>query len=132
VHPRTAASTSVSRQTTEMRISEVLISSRLTPASASAPKNRADTPGCERIPAPTSDTLPMFWSKSTLAKPTVCFTRSSAASAVGPSLLGSVNEMSASLLAVVETFCTIMSMLISASASTRKICAASPGRSGTP
>ena len=72
-------STSVSRQTTEMRISEVLISSRLTPASASAPKNFAETPGCERMPAPTSDTLPMCWSKLTSAKPTVCLTCSSAA-----------------------------------------------------
>ena len=65
-------------------------------------------------------------------KPTVCLTFSSAASAVGPSLFGSVKEMSASLLASADTFCTIMSMLISASARTRKICAASPGRSGTP
>ena len=54
---RTAMSTSVSRHTTEMRISEVVISSMLTPASASAPKNVADTPGCERMPAPTSDDL---------------------------------------------------------------------------
>ena len=34
--------------------------STFTPASASAPKNRADTPGCDRMPAPMSDTLPMW------------------------------------------------------------------------
>ena len=44
--------------------------------------------------------------------------------------MGSVKEMSASLLAPADTFCTIMSMLISASASTRKICAASTGPVG--
>ena len=30
-----------------------------TPASASAPKNLALTPGCDRIPAPISETLPI-------------------------------------------------------------------------
>ena len=35
-------------------------------------------------------------------------------------------------MAAAETFCTIMSMLISAAASARKIDAASPGLSGTP
>ncbi|CAB4922647.1 unannotated protein [freshwater metagenome] len=74
----------------------------------------------------------MCWSNTTSVNPTVCFTFSSAASAVGPSLLGRVKEMSASLVAAVDTFCTIMSMLISASASTRNSWAASPGRYGTP
>ena len=59
----------------------------------------ADTPGWERMPAPTSDTLPMCWSKLTSENPTVFFTFSSAAIAAGPSLTGSVKEMSASLLA---------------------------------
>ncbi|MCY1312139.1 hypothetical protein D9M70_625340 [compost metagenome] len=36
------------------------------------------------------------------------------------------------LVAAAETFCTIMSMLICASATARKIAAASPGLSGTP
>ena len=57
---RTAASRSVSRHTTETRISDVEIISMLTPAWAMAPKNLAATPGCERMPAPTSDTLPMW------------------------------------------------------------------------
>ena len=56
----TASSTCASSTTTEMRISEVEIISMLTPASASAAKNVAATPGCERMPAPTSDTLPIW------------------------------------------------------------------------
>ena len=50
----------MSRTSTEIRISEVEIISTLTPASASAPKNRAETPGCERMPAPISETLPTW------------------------------------------------------------------------
>ena len=57
--------------------------------------------------------------------------RFSAASAVGPSVAGSVNDTSVRPVPPVEMFCTIMSMLISASASSRKIAAASPGLSGT-
>ncbi len=57
---RTAASRSVSRQTTETRISEVEIISMLTPASPSAAKKPAATPGCERMPAPISETLPTW------------------------------------------------------------------------
>ena len=45
---------------TEMRISEVEIISMLTPAAASAEKNFAVTPGCERMPAPISETLPIW------------------------------------------------------------------------
>ena len=52
--------------------------------------------------------------------------------AVWPSERGSVNEMSVSAVAAAETFCTIMSMLIWASASARKMAAASPTLSGTP
>ena len=40
--------------------------------------------------------------------------------------------MSVRPVAAAETFCTIMSMLISASETARKIAAASPGLSGTP
>ncbi len=43
-----------------MRISEVEIISMLTPASASASQKVAETPGCERMPAPISETLPMW------------------------------------------------------------------------
>ena len=56
----TALSSSVSLTSTEIRISEVEMMSMLTPASASASQNVAVTPGCERIPAPISDTLPMW------------------------------------------------------------------------
>ncbi len=40
--------------------------------------------------------------------------------------------MSVRLVATAETFCTIMSMLVSAPATVSKIRAASPGLSGTP
>ncbi len=46
-------------------------------------------------------------------------------------MAGSVNDTSVRPVPPVEMFCTIMSMLISAAASSRKIAAASPGLSGT-
>ena len=49
-----------------------------------------------------------------------------------PSSRGSVKEMSVRPVAAADTFCTIMSMLIEASAIARKIRAASPTLSGTP
>ena len=55
----TATLTSFSSTTTEIRISDVEIISMLTPASASAPKNVALTPGLDRIPAPTREILPI-------------------------------------------------------------------------
>src|SRR5262249_1278304 len=61
---RTAASRSVSRHTTDTRISDVEIISMLTPASARAAKNLAATPGWDLIPAPMSDTLPTWSSNS--------------------------------------------------------------------
>jgi hypothetical protein len=54
----------VSRHTTETRISEVEIISMLTPASPMHAKNDAATPGWDRMPAPISDTLPTWSSKS--------------------------------------------------------------------
>ena len=57
---RTAVSSSTSRTSTEIRISEVEMMSMFTPASASASQNVAVTPGCERMPAPISDTLPTW------------------------------------------------------------------------
>ena len=56
----TAASTWSSSTITEIRISEVEIISMLTPAEASAAKNFAVMPGCERMPAPISETLPIW------------------------------------------------------------------------
>ncbi|CAB4845684.1 unannotated protein [freshwater metagenome] len=52
--------------------------------------------------------------------------------AFGPSLFGRVKEMSVKPVAAAETFCTIMSILMSASAMDWKIRAATPVRSGTP
>src|SRR5690606_4076650 len=65
----TASSSWDSATSTEMRISEVEIRSMLTPASASDSQNVAVTPGCDFIPAPTSETLPMFSSERTSEKP---------------------------------------------------------------
>ena len=45
---------------TEIRISEVEIISMFTPASASALKNLAVMPGWLRMPAPISETLPIW------------------------------------------------------------------------
>ena len=56
----TALSSSVSLTSTEIRISEVEIRSMFTPTPASASQNVAVTPGWLRMPAPTSDTLPMW------------------------------------------------------------------------
>ncbi|CAM5230643.1 hypothetical protein SANTM175S_10925 [Streptomyces antimycoticus] len=56
----------------------------------------------------------------------------SASIARWPSVFGSVKEMSVSPVDAAETFCTTMSMLISASEMVRKMAAASPGLSGTP
>ncbi len=114
-----------------MRISEVLIASALMPAVDSASKNVAVTPGWLFMPAPTSETLPMCSSDSSASKPTTACVLDNADMAVTRSLLGSVKEMSVRSVAP-ETFCTIMSMLTSASATARKIMAASPGLSGTP
>ena len=107
-----------SRTTTEIRISEVEIISMLTPGVGErGEERRAETPGCERMPAPTSETLPIWSSYSSDSKPTLVLDPASARpSPVGPSVLGSVKEMSVRPVAAAETFCTIMSMLISASA----------------
>ena len=108
--------------TTEMRISEVEIISTLTPASASASKNFAETPGCERMPAPIRETLPIWSSYCSDSKPTASLSLLERGHrGLAPSVLGSVKEMSVRPVAAAETFCTIMSMLISASASARKI-----------
>jgi hypothetical protein len=123
--------TSVSRQTTEMRISEVLIASALMLPLASASKKVAVTPGWLFMPAPTSDTLPMCSSDSSDSKPTDACSFDSALIAVGQVALGQ-READVGRSLAPETFCTIMSMLTSASATARKMAAASPGLSGTP
>ena len=52
--------------------------------------------------------------------------------AADPSVFGRVKEMSVIELATADSFCTIMSMLMSVAATASKIRAASPTRSGTP
>src|SRR5207248_1653126 len=64
---RTAVSRSVSRHTTEIRISDVEMISMLTPAADSASQNVAVTPGCDRIPAPTNEILPTCSSYSSFS-----------------------------------------------------------------
>src|SRR5690606_20010866 len=56
---RTASSNLSARVTTETRMSEVEIISILIPASRKAAKNFALTPDEDRMPAPTSDSLPI-------------------------------------------------------------------------
>src|SRR5690606_15235126 len=127
----TAVSSWSGRQSTEMRISEVFIVSMLIPALDSASQNVAVTPGCERIPAPTSETFPTSSSCRTSPNPISGWAAFSASTARGPSVRGSVNVMSVRRSELRLMFCSTMSMLISASATVRKIRAAMPGVSGT-
>ncbi len=115
-----------------MRISEVEIISMLMPASASAWNSLAEMPGLVRIPAPTSESLPISSSKRSSSKPICPRKDCSRWTAFGPSEEGNVNEMSVSPVAAAETFCTIMSMLMPASATAVKMSAALPASSGTP
>src|ERR1700735_2902126 len=55
---RTTPSTRSCGITQEILIGEVEIISMFKPSAASTPNTFAATPGCERIPAPTIDTLP--------------------------------------------------------------------------
>src|SRR5215204_1724673 len=103
-----------------------------TPTSARAEKNFAVTPGWDRMPTPTTETLPIRSSYSTSLKPISSLRPSSVAMAARPSVLGKVKEMSVREVADADTFCTIMSMLISVAATASKIRAAWPTRSGTP
>ena len=58
VHCTTAASTSSSRTTHEIRIGDVEMIAMLMPAAASASNMSAATPGSDFMPAPTSETFP--------------------------------------------------------------------------
>ena len=131
---RTAASTASARHHhRDPDLGGARSCSMLTPASASASKNVAETPGCERIAgADQRDLADLVVVEQRLEADLLAHLVSSAAIAVGPSVFGSVKEMSVRPVAAADTFCTIMSMLISASATARKIAAASPGLSGTP
>ena len=116
----------------EIRISEVFIISMFTSASARDSQNVAVTPGWVRMPAPTRVTLPTCSSKMTSSWPTSACTAASASTAFGPSLTGSVNVTSVLPVFRCEMFCSTMSMLMSTSATARKMRAANPGWSGTP
>ena len=85
------------------------------------------------MPAPISETLPIWSSYCSdgEARPSA-WMPSSVDIAITPSVFGRVNETSVRPVAAAETFCTIMSMLISARATAWKIAAALPGWSGTP
>ena len=84
------------------------------------------------MPAPITETLPILSSYSRESKPTSACSWPRRVMAAWPSSRGSVNEMSVRPVAAAEMFCTIMSMLMPASAMARKIRAASPTLSGTP
>ena len=105
--------------------------SMFTPSSASTANTLAATPGCERMPAPTIETLPISsWAvRSTKASP--C-SGSSATRATRRSSRGIVKEISARPPAETGSFWTIMSTFTFACASASKMRAAAPGASGTP
>ncbi len=90
----------------------------------------AATPGLDFMPAPITLTLAMWWSESTFCAPTAAAWPSHTARASSSCVWGTVKEMSVTPPS--DTFCTIMSTLMSASASWRNSPAATPGRSGTP
>ena len=106
--------------------------STFTPASASALKKVAETPGLERMPAPISESLPISGSETMSWKPIRSWAARRAAMASLPSTIGRVKEMSVRPEPSREMFCTIMSMFTLDTAITRKISAALPGTSGTP
>ena len=105
--------------------------SMFTPSLASTPKTFAATPGWERMPAPTIETLPISSCvlSSLNASP---WSGSSAARATRRSSRGTVKEISAKPPAEAGSFWTIMSTFTFAPASASKMRAAAPGASGTP
>ena len=129
--PAPPRSTSSSATTHEIRIVDVLIISMLMPSTASTSNIFAATPGMR------------LHARADRARHDRC--RSSVRKPVGLGLdddlvhhdstharrrrAGRVNEMS--VWPAVDTFCTIMSTLIPASASVAEHVAATPGRSGT-
>ena len=117
----------------EMRISEVLIISMFTPAEASAlAERRGDARGgcaCRRRRASPCRRARRRGPPRGRPRPA---RRPGPRHALGPVLDDSVKVMSVLPVCRCETFCSTMSMSISASATTRKMRAAKPGWSGTP
>ena len=117
---RTACLSWSPAMTHEILIGDVEIISMLMPSSPSVAKTFAATPGCDFIPAPTIETLPIVSSATTSSMPTSATSGSSAARAVRRSSRGTVNEISARAPSPTGSFWMIMSTLTFASASARR------------
>ena len=116
--------------TQEILIGEVEIISMLIRSSPSTSKTLAATPGCERMPAPTIETLPICSSVRTLSETSP---RAAIVSlAVGRSARSTVKERSASWSSPTGSFWMITSTLTLASARAPKMRPATPGSSRTP
>ena len=111
--------------TTVMRMVEVSIIWMLMPSAASTRNMVAAMPGFERMPSPTSVTLPI-WSSDSVSR---CGRRSPMTSITSSALRrsgsGTVNERSAR--PSTPTFWMMVSTLMSASASAVNTVAATPG-----
>ena len=101
----------------------------LMPSVASASNMSAATPGCDFIPAPTSESFAMSSSIVNRSAPTSAVSDSSADRSRWRSARGAVNDRS--VVSSCDTFCTIMSTLTPSAAIALKTRAATPGRSGT-
>ena len=117
------------RITQESLISDVEIISMLTRSRESASNIFAATPEWLRIPMPTIESLAIPSSVVTSPAPMRWATLRAMRKVAGKSCLMTVKETSVAPSRL--TFWTIMSTLTSFSASSRKICAAMPGLSGT-
>ena len=127
---RTASSTRSLAMTQEILMGEVLIMSRLMPRSASVWNILAATPGCVRMPAPMTLTLPMVSSMSNSRAPSRFVMSRSALSAAAMSSAGMVQLMSLCPDSLV--FWMMVSTLTCAAARALNTWAATPGWSGTP
>jgi hypothetical protein len=110
-------------------IGEVEISRRLIDSFARTRNMCAATPGCERMPAPTSETLPRSVISSISIGPIVSCAVASALRVPCTSSSGTENESSAEPW---TAFWRIVSTLTCSAATASKIAAAVPGTSGTP
>ena len=115
--------------THEILIGEVEIISMLIPSPPSTSKTLAATPGWERMPAPTIETLPI---RSSLRTPWLTSRAPTVSVAAVRSERSTVNERSARASSPTGSFWMITSTLMSASASAVKIRPATPGSSRTP
>ena len=114
--------------TIEILISEVLISSMLMSASASAWNSVAATPECVFMPTPTTDSLAICSWMATSPPPIAASTGFRALTAFAVSVCGTVKVRFAAPGRA--AFCTIMSTLTLESDSARNTFAAEPGLSG--